>query len=56
VCGVISAVSSRGAGVHTGLPWLLCGRLEMTAYLLPAADVMWRDWGWNVLVSSWNVR
>jgi hypothetical protein len=43
VCGVVSAVSIRGAGagVHTGLSGRQCGRHKMAAYLLPAADVMW---------------
>jgi len=31
----------RGAGVHTGLPWRLCGHHKMTAYRLLAVDVMW---------------
>jgi hypothetical protein len=34
-----------GAGVHTGLPWRLCGRHKMTAFRLPAADVTWCGWG-----------
>ena len=29
------------AGVHTGLPWRLCGRHKMTVYRLSAAHVMW---------------
>ena len=29
-----------GAGVHTGLPWCLCGCHKMTIYRLLAADVM----------------
>jgi hypothetical protein len=34
-------VKSCGGGVvNTGLPWRLCGRHKMTAYRLPAADVM----------------
>ena len=41
MCGIVYTVSSRAAGVHTGLPGHLCGRHKMTAYLLPAADVMW---------------
>ena len=54
--GIVTADSSRGVGVHTGVPWRLCGRHEKTAYRLPASDMMWRVWGWIVLVSSRSVR
>jgi len=34
----------EGAGVHTGLPWRLCGRHKKSAKRLPTADVVWRGW------------
>jgi len=34
-------VVGGGAGVHTGLPWHLCGCHQMTAYRLLATVVMW---------------
>jgi len=40
VCGIVSAVSMGGAGVHTGLPGRQFGHHKMAAYLLPAADMM----------------